>query len=273
MSEKGTKYEVKVKREPVTVRLNQEVIVLGRSLARSIYGNEDKLGNLIEDAINFMSAHQENEARTNALLQTTEQTLFNRFDNQIESMYKALINRDNKLVERIAGLMAVSSFETTLTELMLKDLYCRDDKTKARYEEIRSLASKKMKDRYEKANLTEVLELQEKIMALEKDIESLKIYESELEITITNLKAKNTDLSQKKSEISKHLTETIEKLKMVIEAFKAYKELVDWYEKRDKEVPAIQDKNKKLLSRQPYEEALKEFESSNYKPHRPKINL
>jgi chromosome segregation ATPase len=271
MSEEVAKYETKVKREPVTVRLLQDTIILGRSLARTLYGSEDKLGNLIDESINYFSAHRENDSRTNALLKTTENILFQRFTEQVETMYKSFTQRDNKLTERIAGLLAVSSFETALAESMLKDLYCRDERTKERYEELRSLSAKKMKDRYEKANVGEVLELQQKVRSLEKQLgetnDALSSTNDELEAE----KAKNAKLSKQLQNVNTTASEYKTVYEKSIEALKAFDKVVKWYEMRETEIPLIQKKNKTLMKKQDYEEAMKEFDSKNRIPYRPEL--
>ena len=46
---------------------------------------------------------------------------------------------------------------------MMKEVFfSKDDKTKARYEELRSVAAKKMKDKYEGMNAEEILNLTKK---------------------------------------------------------------------------------------------------------------
>lgn len=266
MNKVKVKVEQQSKREPITMRLSQDAIVLGRSMARSLHGSEDKIGNLVEEALNFYSAHREDEARASAILKVTEENLFKRFNEQVENMYKAFTQRDSKLTERLAGLMAVSSFETALIESMLKDLYCRDEKTKARYEELRSVSSKKMKDRYEKANVTEVLELQEKVRLLEKEVGEWKESSGAWEDETKTLKSEKADLKERYDETVNKLSESKKRYSDVLDVLKEYLKLVQWYEKRDNEIPEIQEKNKKLLSKQPYEEALKEFENKYSKP-------
>ena len=137
-------------REMVGVRLLPDTINLARSLSKTYHGDEKKMGLLIEDALNFYAAHKEDEGRANALLKTTEDILFKRFTEQVDQMYKQMSRENDRLFQRLGKLSAVSSFETALSELMMKEVFfSKDDKTKARYEELRSVAAKKMKDKYE----------------------------------------------------------------------------------------------------------------------------
>ena len=150
-------------REMVGVRLLPDTINLARSLSKTYHGDEKKMGLLIEDALNFYAAHKEDEGRANALLKTTEDILFKRFTEQVDQMYKQMSRENDRLFQRLGKLSAVSSFETALSELMMKEVFfSKDDKTKARYEELRSVAAKKMKDKYEGMNAEEILNLTKK---------------------------------------------------------------------------------------------------------------
>lgn len=230
MSEEAPKYEVKVKREPITVRLNQEVILLGRSLARTIHGSEDKLGNLIEDAIKLMSAQQEDEIRAAALLQTTEEILMRRISDRFDSMFKELMKRENKMVERIAGLQAVSAFETCLVELMFKDRLVKSQAEKARYEELRSLAANKMKDRLTKAGAEQIAELQEQY-------EKLIVQYNDLVDQYNNILSKHKNLTSEAEKLGQAYKTTLEQKKSLqsqntaLEDYiKDCKELIKWHD-------------------------------------------
>lgn len=266
MSEEAAEYKVQVKREPVAVRLSQDIIVLGRSLARSKYGSEDKLGNLIEEAIKFLSANSEDEARATALLSITEERLLRRITDKFESMNKDLAKRENKMVERVAGLQAVSAFETCLVELLLKDRLLKTDRDKARYEELRSTAATKMKDRLVKAGAEQIAELQEQNQNLQNELEN---YQAECKDEIRKyqraLQQANANIENLKS-MTLNKDNEIARLKDTIGE---YDRLVTWYERREKETPMIQEQNKTLGVKQNYEKAMGIFEQQNPKPQKP----
>lgn len=135
-----------IKREAVTTRLNTDIVESAREFSRTEYGGRDKLGLLIEDALQFYIANKTDETRATALLQILEKSLFTRISAEIEGMHKEFTKRDNSLEKRLANLMAVSSYESCLSEQMLKEaLFSQDKKTKARYEELRSAAARQMK--------------------------------------------------------------------------------------------------------------------------------
>ncbi len=162
-------------REMVGVRLLPDTINLARSLSKTYHGDEKKMGLLIEDALNFYAAHKEDEGRANALLKTTEDILFKRFTEQVDQMYKQMSQENDRLFQRLGKLSAVSSFETALSELMMKEVFfSKDDKTKARYEELRSVAAKKMRDKYEGMDAEEILRLTKQVQDLSKYAESLE---------------------------------------------------------------------------------------------------
>jgi hypothetical protein len=147
MSTKAADQEYKkIKREPVAVRMNTEVATLARQCAKEEYGSTEKLGTWLEDAIHHYAANRMDESRTTALLRILEESLFQRISVEIEGMHRQFTTRDNILEKRLAGLMAVSSFESCLTELMMKDATVTDKKTQLRYEELRSAAARAMKN-------------------------------------------------------------------------------------------------------------------------------
>lgn len=142
----GTEKEPKIKREPVAVRMNVDVIALARSAARSEYGDENKLGLWLEDAVQAYAVQKMDDTKTAALLKIIEESLFSRISVEIENMHKSFTTRDNRLEDRLSKLLAVSTYESCLTEAMLKDtLYTKDSKSKQRYEELRSAAARAMK--------------------------------------------------------------------------------------------------------------------------------
>lgn len=248
--------EQKPKREPISVRMDTEIIVLARSLARSIYGSEDKLGYFLETAVQFYSSHSEDEARATALLKTTEDILFRRVNDQIENVSKDL---QKKLVERLTTLQAISSYETTLTELMLRDIYIKDSKSKVKYEELRSTAATRMKDRMFKAGQEQLAELQSENIALQKKV-------SELE---NKIKQNNKSANQQK-ETLKMLGTKIENYEeentKLNKTINSYRNMVSWYKRRDIEAPNLQKSKKSFMKTPSYEEVNNEYENINPRP-------
>jgi hypothetical protein len=146
MSTKAADQEYKkIKREPVAVRMNTEVAALARQCAKEEYGSTEKLGTWLEDAIHHYAANRMDESRTTALLKILEESLFQRISVEVEGMHAQFTKRDNALEKRLANLMAVSAYESCLTEQILKESYITNNTTKARYEELRSAAARTMR--------------------------------------------------------------------------------------------------------------------------------
>ena len=262
----------KIKKYPVSIRLTDETIQLARKLTKLYMEDESKLGELIEEAILFYSTDKEDQSGTNALLKVTKDNLLNQFREQVESMYREFKNRDKLLAERIASLIAIQGFESTLTELLLKDIYSKDDDRKKRYEELRRVAARKMKDRYTKSDLGKMAELTEKITRLENEIQEndkkTEIIKTELKEHIQTLAKRNETLGMTNDKQNRDL----KKLNYYITDLEY---LIKWYERRDNSIPKLQEKNKnKLGIKQSYEKSKIEFEKKDKKPvleKKPKI--
>lgn len=248
-----------VKREPVTIRMKQDSHILGRSLAKTLFGSEEKLGDLIEETLSFYSAHREDEARASALLQQTEERILRRIGDSFNAIYKDLLNKENKMVERVAGLQAVGAFEVALVELMLKDKMVKTDQEKMRYEELRSKAAARMKDRLVKAGAEQMAELHEQNQALEQKVTELN---NQITKAIATIKTQNTEMEQTKA-IIQSKSKTLEQL---TETIKRQDNLINWYNRRDGSIPDLQEKNKGVFGKMKYEDALSVFEKENPKP-------
>jgi hypothetical protein len=253
------KNEQQTKRETLCFRLQPEVIVLGRSLARSIFGSESKLGLLIEDAIQFYSAHKEDGTKASSLLKTTEDRLIQRITDRFESMNKDIMQRENKMFERIAGLQAVSSFESCLIELMLKDKIS-DSREKARYEELRSMAAKKMKDRFIKSGAAEQqIDLYEQNMALQNRINEFEQQLKENK-SIDDKKANSTSKLEKDfKHVVNRLDEVLAELKREKGKVRDFDCILRWYERLVGAIPKAFGVKK----------AIRDYEENNPKPYRP----
>lgn len=257
MADKAVKNQIK--REPVTIRMKQDSHILGRSLAKILFGSEEKLGDLIEESLFFYSAHREDEARASALLQQTEERILRRIGDNFQAVYKDLVKKENKMVERIAGLQAVGAFEVALVELMLKDKMVKTEQEKLRYEELRSKAAARMKDRLVKAGAEQMAELHEHNQSLEQKIIELN---NQITKAISTIKTQNNELEQTKATIQSK-SKTLEQL---TENIKRQENLINWYDRRDRSIPDLQERNKGVFGKMKYEDALNLFEKENPKP-------
>lgn len=184
------------KREPVAVRLLPEVIRIGRETAKDMYGSRDKLGLLIENAVKVYCAQMTDEATAGSLLQKTEAALFHRVDECLASMEK-------RTVERVAGLVAKSAFETTLATILLESM--KDSKT---VEEARKVAAARLRRRFEKEGAEQIADLLEQNQRLEIELQELR---------------------KKANEAVNHFKHTVQEQKKQLESSQNnYAELVKW---------------------------------------------
>lgn len=158
-------------REKTSIRLDPDVITLGRKLAKKDFGSEDKFGLLIENAIRSYHARQVQPVEASSLLSATEEALIGRIEKRIDEMGK-------KTIERIGNLTAKSSYDTALTSLMIEQIYigARGNPKKAK-EEINSLkgeAVSRMKNRLDKESAEQISSLLQENANLEKQYNELR---------------------------------------------------------------------------------------------------
>lgn len=150
------------KREPVAVRLLPEVIRLGRETAKDMYGSREKLGYLIENAIKVYCAQTTDESAAGSLLQKTEAALFHRVDERMATLEK-------RTVERVAGLIAKTAYETTLSSILLESKM-----TRPQIEEARKIAAVRLRRRFESESADQVADLLEQNKNLETDLQKIQ---------------------------------------------------------------------------------------------------
>lgn len=140
-------------REKLSLRLDPEIVSLGRRLAKKDFGSEQKLGLLIENAIRAYHARQVQPVEASSLLSATEQALIDRIEKRVEEMGK-------RTVERIGNLVAKSSFETAFSTIILEQLYSKTDRNaKASLEQFRNTAAKRMQTRFDKESAERISSL------------------------------------------------------------------------------------------------------------------
>lgn len=141
-------------RQKVSVRLDPEIVSLGRKLAKKDFGSEQKFGLLIENAINSYHARQVQPVEASSLLSATEQALIDRIEKRVEDMGKQTVNR-------IGNLIAKSSYETAFSTIILEQIYGKTDpkNAKANLEQFRQVATQRMKTRFDKENAERISSL------------------------------------------------------------------------------------------------------------------
>lgn len=159
-----------VARQKESVRLDPEVVSLGRKLAKKDFGSETKFGLLIEHAIRAYHAHQVQPVEASSLLSATEQALIDRIEKRVEDM-------GIQTVERIANLTAKSSFETTYNSIIMEQIYdfiFSKNEPKQHREQIRSAAAQRMRKRFDKEGAERVSSLIQENKKLETELAETK---------------------------------------------------------------------------------------------------
>lgn len=156
-------------REKLSIRLDPEIVSLGRRLAKKDFGSEQKFGLLIENAIRSYHARQVQPIEASSLLSATEEALIARIEKRVEEM-------GTKTVNRVGNLIAKSSFETALNSIILEKLYEKQgskDKAKTELEQFRKIAVGRMKTRLDKESADQITSLIEENQNLVKRYNSL----------------------------------------------------------------------------------------------------
>lgn len=138
-------------REKVWLRLDRELLLKARDMARVDYEDEKKWREIVEDALTEYFAKKVNDVDLAALLSKTEQALFDRLYNKIEREFDSMTKRT---VNRVGNLIAVSSYDTALTAIMVEELF--KEKYSSMYYEARKLAAERMKKRWSKEGADEI---------------------------------------------------------------------------------------------------------------------
>lgn len=198
-------------RQKTSVRLDPEIISLGRRLAKKDFGSEQKFGLLIENAIRSYHARQVQPVEASALLSATEEALLQRIEKQVDEM-------GVKTVERVANLIAKSSYETTLSNIILEQLFTRNDKNKSQLETFRSMAAQRMRNRFDKESAEKISSLVAENETYEKKIRELEELRDKL----------NRTVKQREEQAARFKDQYDQENKRVIQEVNRKADLEDW---------------------------------------------
>lgn len=178
-----------MQRQKVTVRLDPQIIALGRKAAKAYFGSEQKLGMLIEHSIQSYQARQLSELEAAGLISATERALMERLEKKFDEMGK-------RTIERIGNLIAKESYETTYSSLILEQLLFSSLKSNAgsKLNQLHKEAAQRMHRRLDREGA-------EQTALLTNENAALVEREQELEQKNVELANKNNDL------VTKHRTE------------------------------------------------------------------
>ncbi|EQM25225.1 MULTISPECIES: hypothetical protein [Bacillati] len=182
-----------VARQKESVRLDPEIVSLGRKLAKQDFGSEKKFGLLIENAIRAYHARKVQPVEASSLLSATEQALIDRIEKRVQDMGK-------QTVERIANLTAKSSFETVYSSIILERIFdslFNKSNPKQKREEIRGLAAKRMQGRLDKEGAEKISSLIQENKALESECNQIREMLAQMAAQYEELQKLHESLNQK----------------------------------------------------------------------------
>lgn len=191
-------------REKTSVRLDPEMVSLGRRLAKKDFGSEQKFGLLIENAIRSYHARQVQPVEASSLLSATEQALIDRIEKRVEEMGKQTVNR-------IGNLIAKSSYETTFSTIVLEQIYSKTEKNaKTNLEHFRNAAAQRMQTRFDKENAERISSLMaENRNLIEKHNSMLQDLKEQKQKTSKNADIANR-LNDQNNDLTGRLNRTLE---------------------------------------------------------------
>lgn len=185
-------------RQKTSVRLDPEIVSLGRKLAKKDFGSEQKFGLLIENAIRSYHARQVQPVEASSLLSATEQALIDRIEKRIEEMGKQTVNR-------VGNLIAKSSYETAFSTIILEQMYSQTTKNaKTNLDNFRNAAAKRMQTRFDKESadrmsslIAEHRDLANSYNTMLRKVEDLQKETNRNANTANQLEKQNNDLTNR----------------------------------------------------------------------------
>lgn len=134
-----------------SLRLRADLINKAREVAKEKLGRADRWREIVEEAMTQYFTVELRETDISVLLSKTEQALFDRLYDKIEREFTDMTKRT---VNRVGNLVAVSSYDTALTAIMVEELFKKNHASM--YGEARKLAAQRMKKRWSKEGADEV---------------------------------------------------------------------------------------------------------------------
>jgi molybdopterin-biosynthesis enzyme MoeA-like protein len=165
---------------------SQSTMEIKKALASMQYGSEEELEQAIEQYL---------EKRTSASSASVPLTevgnMIEQLDEKINYIYQSLAQKNEEQAERLAGLISVTNFESTLTERLVQRKYYFDPKANGIYEELRGSILQSMAQNHGKSNIATLLELKEKLRIFEMEQSKLQTENDKVKKEMKELRAKN----------------------------------------------------------------------------------
>jgi predicted RNase H-like nuclease (RuvC/YqgF family) len=169
-------------REKVWLRLDRELLLKARDLARTEHGDETKWREIVEEALSDFFVKRVQDVDLASLLSRTEQALFDRLYDKIEREFTEMTKRT---VNRVGNLVAPSSYDAALTAIMVEEMF--KERHSKKYHEARKLAAERMRNRWEKEGAGEIATLFKEKQEAEVEANKLRFENEELKSKLKQL--------------------------------------------------------------------------------------
>jgi hypothetical protein len=246
-----------VEQESPRVTLSKELSDLYRMGAALAGGEDSSAEEVMKEAL-LLYIHNKS-GQSSGTIQCKEKP--SETDASISHSRASINERDSILFDKLSGLIVSMGLDTALTHVMMRDLYCIDNKSGIRYEKLRNVLASRLEKQTE-SDQTGKLELQETVRRLRK--ENTKFF-AELKM----IREQERKYDQKYRETHAKYVTLMEQFTKMAKILHGYTGLTRWHEQRAKEAPKIKKKNSSLIREQSWEGALREFEQYNPRPRIP----
>lgn len=237
------------------VRLSQHAMKMAKLLAERQCGSEAEIERLLEELITEKFTGRDNSGGGSKVSLAALEKLAREIDEKITCVYQAIEEKNTDLGSRLAGLLTVANFESTLSEQLLRNKYYQDERSRNTYEMLRKNCLQTALSGLDGSDEAKVLAQRETIRDLEGEI--------------ARLHKEIKTVTQKEDETQKKSLELKCKYDKAVKALDGYNFLVQWYEKLVQEVPVIRKKNSGFILEQSWEGALAEFLHYHPRPDKP----
>lgn len=197
-------------REKVWLRLDRDLLLKARDLARTEHDDESKWREIVEEALSDFFAKRVQDVDLASLLSRTEQALFDRLYDKIEREFTEMTKRT---VNRVGNLVAPSSYDAALTAIMVEEMF--KERHAKKYAEARKLAGERMRKRWEKEGAGEIALLFKEKQEAEAEANKLRFENEELKskfkqlnrqyeqvaLALENLRREMNDLERSKRDL------------------------------------------------------------------------
>lgn len=206
-------------RQPVSIRIDGSLINQARERAKVDYGDPSRLGLVVEDALTKYLAAEIRGDQLETILSAAEGALYSAVAGKIEREFDNMMKRT---MNRIGNLIAVSSYDASLTSVLMETMFKNNPQLKQYYEECRRIAAERMRNRWEKEGAPAVAEMLKEKKASEEELIELRKKVEKLTRELKQEKERRFQITEKNMELEREVRELKSKLSALDEWAKGY---------------------------------------------------